>query len=1006
MSFPGYPDPILVHVRLNPGLGEFSNLQDAIASITDNSQTKLYQITVDPGIWYFTTPIYMKPYVLVRGSAGATVFVMIAANTDLIIGAYNTSLVDVNIGVAVPGTGRTIYYEGASNDFPQNPAFATDYEAFSINTVRFGASPFLAKIDGSAHSALLFGVNCSWGGTAAFTNGFEVVGGSLARLNLRSCVTAAATYVTLPAYMFKTYGANSNISLTACTLRNASAAGANIGLWLYDGADAHLLACDFEGWGTGIYTEALGVGPALNIAGVNLTRNTLDVLLDHPDTTGVFSGIAAHSKIVDNTVPLVPGVSNVGWGYLDNDDKQFEITSALAVTFPMGTHTDVIPLLENQGLGLISGGELSSPGGLFVSYAALRGYYVNSLGEVAFAELPGGTMPVVASTSNYLYVNTNGVVTVSGSAQDPTTTVILGRAVTTAAGVLFLDDSHTPLTPTSQNYGSIIQQIFGPLFVSGCVVSVGASPLQVSVSGGVYYVGANRYAPVGGADVVFTTTYRDNVGLGTWIEVPGVTSVPVGFYDDGSGILAPIPGGKFVKHSFYLISDHLGVTQCFMVYGQTLFDLVGDATVGVLPTPPSTFTSAMVICASFVVLSGAASIATILSERPFPTTQTSAAAPVTAHAALTGLTTGNAGHSQFMLLNGTTPMSGSLDMGTQAITNVGNVDGVDVSAHESRHVPLGSDPLPTAAPSVDVSATSTNDEGIGNSFSRSDHAHALDITSFIAQTITNGDTTHAPSGDVVFDALALKASTTHASTHLPGGSDALTTAAAGTIAVGDAAAEGAGVSFSRSDHQHALPSPAAPENVTKAAASAGVATTVARADHKHDASTAAPVTLAFGGANTEGVSTSLARADHVHQLPATPAGTVLSYSQVVGVTSGPTNNTAVYAPLAEMTVTLTPVSSTSRIDVDFTGSFSNSNNTASSLIAIFLAAGAGVALQQPNTERSGASAGTNGPTTLSTRKSFTGLTGPQTFTIQFKRSTNTTTAIGVERVMIVIETAT
>lgn len=44
----------------------------------------------------------------------------------------------------------------------------------------------------------------------------------------------------------------------------------------------------------------------------------------------------------------------------------------------------------------------------------------------------------------------------------------------------------------------------------------------------------------------------------------------------------------------------------------------------------------------------------------------------------------------------------------------------------------------------------------------------------------------------------------HASTHLPGGSDALTTAAAGTITPGDTASAGSAASFSASDHRHAI----------------------------------------------------------------------------------------------------------------------------------------------------------------------------------------------------------
>jgi hypothetical protein len=59
------------------------------------------------------------------------------------------------------------------------------------------------------------------------------------------------------------------------------------------------------------------------------------------------------------------------------------------------------------------------------------------------------------------------------------------------------------------------------------------------------------------------------------------------------------------------------------------------------------------------------------------------------HGALTGL--GDDDHTQYLLVDGTRAMTGNLDMGTNAITNVGTVDGVDVSAHAPRHIKGGGD---------------------------------------------------------------------------------------------------------------------------------------------------------------------------------------------------------------------------------------------------------------------------------------------------------------------------
>ena len=77
-------------------------------------------------------------------------------------------------------------------------------------------------------------------------------------------------------------------------------------------------------------------------------------------------------------------------------------------------------------------------------------------------------------------------------------------------------------------------------------------------------------------------------------------------------------------------------------------------------------------------------------------------------------------YPQYLLTSGARSMSGSLNMGTNNITNVGTVDGVDISSHASRHLPNGSDPLTTGTPS---SISTSNSEGIANAFARQDHVH-------------------------------------------------------------------------------------------------------------------------------------------------------------------------------------------------------------------------------------------------------------------------------------------
>ena len=96
--------------------------------------------------------------------------------------------------------------------------------------------------------------------------------------------------------------------------------------------------------------------------------------------------------------------------------------------------------------------------------------------------------------------------------------------------------------------------------------------------------------------------------------------------------------------------------------------------------------------------------------------------------------------------------------------------------HASRHQPGGEDPLPTDVPTT-ITEGATASEGTSTSFARADHVHGT------------------PSS------WTPKA---HASSHQPGGSDALPT---GTpVDIGTSNSEGTSTSFARADHVHNHPS--------------------------------------------------------------------------------------------------------------------------------------------------------------------------------------------------------
>ena len=79
--------------------------------------------------------------------------------------------------------------------------------------------------------------------------------------------------------------------------------------------------------------------------------------------------------------------------------------------------------------------------------------------------------------------------------------------------------------------------------------------------------------------------------------------------------------------------------------------------------------------------------------------------------------------ASYLLSRGGSTMFGDIDMQGNSIKNPNLVDGVDVSAHASRHRKDGADPLPTGIPAA-ISEGASASEGSSVVFARADHVHA------------------------------------------------------------------------------------------------------------------------------------------------------------------------------------------------------------------------------------------------------------------------------------------
>jgi len=865
--------------------GDFSSIKSAVDSITTASVTNQYIIKVGPGV-YIEDTILGKPYVTIIGEDVSTVVIEVNATNKHVIEAADSFAV------------KNITLRGA-----------TDANKFAVNTVVPGADSVAITLEN-----IRFGNN--YGYVSLVNNGFNVGavllnGATITQDSAPTVCYYCQSTTTVPAFLIVD---NFNVGFAANVpdVGRATGTGAVLsatnwgaqaslgGRFFRIGDGARLLARQVsqDFFTTALEVENVGAAPSLQVTGAIFNSITNDILVSHPGATGAFQGLADSTKVsVNSSSPvklnyldaIVPDVGEVTLGDIfqgDRHDRRLALSRLIRETSPVGAY---------------DGGAITTTSGLGVSISAGAGFIqdpVDDYMKEVFWSVTPLTLP--ADSANYIYVTDTGVVSFAASQPNILQNIILGRVATFASTIHFIDKSSI----RDKQLGTLIEQYqreaIGPIYSTGSAVTENGTR-GLDVSGGIYYFGNTRFAPSGNTAFTWGYHYRDGVGgylHGTQNTVDNAQ------YDNNSGTLVALTAGYYAKHSFYIIGD--GADEKYhLVYSQAEYSDLTLAQQGNIPTPPPEFTDGVTLIASIIVHQGTANIVEIRDDRPVIGFKASGVSAASFHSGLLGLTTGDAGHTQFLMLDGSKPMTGALDMGGQQITNVGNVDGVDISAHASRHLPNGADPIATAAPLTAVGGNTTNGVGTANSLARSDHQHAIVTDVPVTQ---NPDQSNAAGTS---NSLA-RADHVH---NIP--------AAAPTTNLSPATsnAEGSGTSFARNDHTHAVAT-ALVGDITAIqpddSAAAGTANTFARGDHRHAIDAAAPVNT--GVANSEGASTSFARADHVHN-------TILA-NQTVTATADDTTASGTDNDIAGMTIT--PAAGT--YFVSFSGSVNSSANSATRMV--------------------------------------------------------------------------
>ena len=718
--------------------GDFTSVKAAVNSITDSSSSNGYIINVGPGDFYEEEIDFTgKPYISVVGSdIQITKIIATSSTQNLFILNDSVELSFMTLKGVGPG------YAGI---------ICQDINGFSlVHKLSMYDCDTMVLVSASIRSSTFYGEYIDFNGDYSYGIKVESNNGVLAFANCEN-------YYNLPGV---TGSIGNFVTGTNSVLNILGAANTGVGndkaFYIQNGASLTITSCDITGYEKGIEVGNVGTASTFDIDAVSIVDCDYHLYIDHLNTFGTFQGSSAHSKIYNIS-------SNVYWAFLDSIDGEFDITRKISLTNANGSHVDISTLiLEGSGMGVLDGGNISTPVGLTVSISAGYGYLESIAGYVIKIEWPTTEFSVADDSAKYLYINENSLFSQSNTLPDIESNIVFGRVITQGGSIILIDNSKVDVHHVGDKLKLFNRNALGSIYDSGSIVTT--ATYSLNVTDGSYYFGSQHYLPIGGTGITFSQYVRNG---GSWTITD--TNVVTSQYDNNSG-LTGMSASYFTKHTLYVSGD--GVNQKYLlVIGQTQYDNILSVEGAALPTTPIYFLDAITPIASIVVRQGTSTIYEVIDIRPVIGFKSSGVNSSSLHSNLVGLSADD--HTQYLLVSGTRAMQGNLIMASNSIVEVGQVNGVTIESHASRHLPNGADSLTTGVPSpIGV----TNSAGILNAFARQDHIHAgqsfqqvTDIGATTTNTITAASY-YYPGGSIFpYGSSTIYVNSTSGQTHYFGG---------------------------------------------------------------------------------------------------------------------------------------------------------------------------------------------------------------------------------------------
>lgn len=274
-------------VKKNPGIGEFLTITDALSSITTNTITNRFRISVGPGT-YIEDTITLKSYVFLVGSGSETTIIQVnGADKDVIHGVDNSYISDFLITGATD-TGKVgIYY------------ITTITATLHVENIKFGSNNILMKIVGSGGgNGFALCSNLNIGDGYYYETGFICTndGSGLGRMLVKSTRAYSRPADTAPDIFALVDAPNCELILNAVHVKNAALGG--VGLQVENGGILRVTGLNITGFDKAVYVPNIGTASLVRMLGANFEDNTFDVVIEHPGTSGMI-GFPSNVEKID-----------------------------------------------------------------------------------------------------------------------------------------------------------------------------------------------------------------------------------------------------------------------------------------------------------------------------------------------------------------------------------------------------------------------------------------------------------------------------------------------------------------------------------------------------------------------------------------------------------------------------------------------------------------------------------------------------------------------------------